>query len=295
MQRPAITPEEIAGNVYHGLFLVVLLTIPPAMGGALVGGLSDFLQVGALFTMDPLFPKLEKLNPIAGLKNLFSKKQAVELLKSTAKLAITAYIAFGVVKGELRLVIETARASPDLILMAAGAILYKLTTRIALIFILFAIFDVWWQHRSYMKDMMMTKDEVKREYKESEGDPHHKAKRKELHQEILEGAAMDEVADADVVVTNPDHYAVALRYQRDNDSAPRVIAKGMDARAQRIKKIARDAGVTEVNNIPLAHALFRVDLGEEIPEPLYDAVAEVLNFVFAEQLRRVGSSPSAQA
>jgi flagellar biosynthesis protein FlhB len=293
VQQNDLSTERIAANIYQGLWLVVLLTIPAAVGGALVGGLADFVQVGALFTLDPLMPKLEKLNPIEGAKNLFSKKQLVELLKSTVKLAVTGYIAYGVISGELRLVVTTARGTPDLILMAAGAILYKLTTRIAMVFMLFAIFDLWWQHRVYMKDMMMTKDEVKREYKESEGDPHHKARRREMHQEILEGAAMEDVADADVVVTNPDHYAVALKYDQVHDGAPRVVAKGVEGRAQQIKQIARDAGVLEVHDVPLAHALYEIELGAEVPEALFDAVAEVLNFVYSEQHRRVGMTPTA--
>jgi len=289
-QRP-ITEEMVVANVFHGLYLVVLLTLPAAMSGAVVGALSDFLQVGALFTFEPIMPKLEKLNPIEGFKNLFSKKQLVELLKSSAKMAVTAYIAYGVIMGELGLVVASARATPDTIILAAGAVIYKLTTRVALVFVLFAIFDLWWQHKSFMKDMMMTKDEVKREYKESEGDPHHKAKRKEMHQEILESAAMEGVADADVVVTNPEHYAVALQYQRETDHAPRIVAKGLDARAQRIKAVAAGAGVAEVRNVPLAHALYRVDVGQEIPEALYDAVAEVMSFVYAEQQRREAAAP----
>src|SRR5262249_47827037 len=143
-----------------------------------------------------------------------------------------------------------------------------------------AIFDIWWQRHSYMKDLMMSKDEVKREYKESEGDPHHKAKRKELHQEILEGGQMESVKKADVVVTNPDHLAVALQYDTSTDGAPRVIAKGMNLKAEAIKAIAKEADVTLIRNVPLAHALHRVDVGQEIPEELYDAVAEVLNFVY---------------
>jgi flagellar biosynthetic protein FlhB len=284
----AITEETIAANVYEGLYLVVLLTMPAAVGAAIVGGLADFVQVGALFTLEPLMPKLEKLNPIEGLKNLVSKKQAVELLKSTLKLVLASYIAFTVIKGELRLVVATARGTPDLILAASGSILYKLTTRIAMLFVVFAIFDLWWQHRSYQKDMMMTKDEVKREYKESEGDPHHKARRREMHQEILEGAMMDEVATADVVVTNPDHYAVALKYDTGQDNAPRVVAKGLDARAHQIKKLASEHGVLEVRNVPLAHALYRLDVGCEVPEALYDAVAEVLSFVYTEQRKLMG-------
>ena len=132
-----------------------------------------------------------------------------------------------------------------------------------------------------MKKMMMSKDEVKREYKESEGDPHHKAKRKELHHEILEGAQMQAVKSADVIVTNPDHVAIAIKYDREHDSAPRILAKGVDSRAEAIKAMARESNVSMLRNVPLAHALLRVEVGEEIPEELYDAVAEVLNFVHA--------------
>ncbi|HEX8537592.1 MAG TPA: EscU/YscU/HrcU family type III secretion system export apparatus switch protein, partial [Cystobacter sp.] len=136
------------------------------------------------------------------------------------------------------------------------------------------------QRKSYMKDQMMSKEDVKKEYKESEGDPHNKAKRKEMAHEILEGAQMEAVKEADVIVTNPDHVAVALRYDKEKDTAPRVIVKGLDFKAERIKAIARERDVPTLRNVPLAHALLRVDVGEEIPEQLYDAVAEVLNFVY---------------
>ncbi len=281
-----ISPDDITAACFHGIRAILTLSLPAIAAAAVVGGLSDFLQVGALFTFEPLMPKLDKLNPLEGLKNLFSKKQLVELLKSSLKLGLATYIAWGVLRDELRLVTSTARGDAGLILVAAGRILYRLSTRIALLFILFAIFDIWWQRRVYLKDMRMTKDEVKREYKESEGDPHHKAKRKEMHQEILEEAAMNEVGSADVIVTNPEHYAVAIRYDKEKDSAPRVLAKGIDAKAARIREIAQRAGVPLMRNVPLAHALYRIDVGQEIPEALYDAVAEVLNFVYAEQQRR---------
>ncbi|MGI5863685.1 MAG: type III secretion system export apparatus subunit SctU [Myxococcales bacterium] len=286
MSLKVITSEDIAQAAYDGLFAIIVLTASVALAGALAGALSDFLQVGALFTLDPVKPRLEKLNPIQGLKNLFSKKQLVELLKSTAKLLLACYVAYSVVKGELGLLVGSVRGTPEQIMTATGSLAYALVTRMALLLVLLAIFDLWWQRRSYLKDQMMTKDEVKREYKESEGDPHHKAKRKEMHQEIIESAMMEDVAGADVVITNPDHYAVALRYERDRDNAPRVVAKGVDAKAQRIKEIAAQAGVATLRNVPLAHALYRLDLGDEIPEALYDAVAEVLNFVYAQQQRR---------
>jgi flagellar biosynthetic protein FlhB len=282
----ALSAEDIAHATYAGLWATVALSLPVVVAGAMVGALADFVQVGALFTLEPLTPKLEKLNPFEGMKNLFSEKQLVELLKAAAKMLLAGYVAWGVLRDELRVVAETARAGPDLILLASGHVLYKLTTRIALLFVLFALFDLWWQRRVYMKDMRMTKEEVKREYKESEGDPHHKARRREMHQEILEGAMMEDVASADVVITNPTHLAVALRYDRARDGAPRVLAKGVGAWAARVKERARALGIPTVEDVPLARALFAVEVGEEIPESLYDGVAAVLSFVYAQQRRR---------
>lgn len=277
------TPEQMRLATSHAMQLaltdVVLITLPIAGGCALAGLMMDFLQVGSLFTLDPLIPKLEKLNPIQGFKNMFSKKQIVELIKSMLKILITGYVVYGVVIDALGMVVGSVHGDAASTILVLGELVYRVAVKVALLYFLFAIFDVWFQKKSFNKDMMMTKDEVKREYKESEGDPHHKAKRKELHQEILESAAMENVKGADVVVTNPDHVAVALKYDKDHDAAPRVVVRGYDSRAQTIKQLAREADVAILRNVPLAHALARVEVGEEIPEELYDAVAEVLNFV----------------
>jgi flagellar biosynthetic protein FlhB len=259
---------------------VIVLSVPIIMAGAIVGGLTEFLQVGALFTMDTLIPKLDKLNPLAGLKQIFSKKTVVELIKNLAKISIAAYVVYGVVRDAMGMVVQTARQDVPGIMAIMGELVYRVAARVGLVFLLFSIFDIWWQRKSYMKDMMMSKDEVKKEYKESEGDPHHKAHRKQMHQEIMEGAQMESVKSADVIVTNPDHVAVALKYDREKDAAPRVLAKGLDFKAERIKEIARQADVPLLRNVPLAHALLRVEIGQDIPEEMYDAVAEVLNFVY---------------
>ncbi|WP_434388433.1 type III secretion system export apparatus subunit SctU [Melittangium boletus] len=263
-----------------GLNAVILLSLPIVASVAIVGGLIDFLQVGALFTMDPLMPKLEKLNPIEGIKNLISKKQIVELIKNLAKISVAAYLAYGVVRDTMPLLMETVRRDTQTTVSVMGEMVYRLSVRVGLAFFLFAIFDVWWQRKAYMKDQMMSKEDVKKEYKESEGDPHQKAKRKEIAHELLEGAQMEAVKDADVIVTNPDHVAVALKYDKDKDVAPRVLVKGLDSKAERIKALARERDVPTLRNVPLAHALLRVEPGESIPEELYDAVAEVLNFVY---------------
>ncbi|MCY1034140.1 type III secretion system export apparatus subunit SctU [Corallococcus sp. BB11-1] len=278
--------------LYMGVRTLLLLTIPVVAGAAVFGGLFDFLQVGSLFTIDPLIPKMDKLNPIAGLKNMFTKKTFVELLKNLVKLSVAAYVVYGVVRDSMPLVIETVRQDTQGIMVILGEIIYRVSVRILMLFVIFGIFDVWWQRKSFMKDMMMTKDEVKKEYKQSEGDPHHKAKRKELHQEIMEGAQMEAVKDASVIVTNPDHVAVALIYDQNKDGAPRVLIKGMDAKAERIKALARESDVPLLRNVPLAHALLRVEVGEEVPEELYDAVAEVLNFVYGLKQQ---TAPAARA
>jgi flagellar biosynthesis protein FlhB len=263
-----------------GVWSMLLVTIPIIGAAAIVGALTEFVQVGSLFTLDPLMPKLEKLNPFEGMKNLVSKKQLVELMKNLLKIGITAYVVYGVVQGALPMVVQTIFIDIAGLLTVLGELVFRVAVRVGLLYMLFSIFDLWFQRRSYMKDMMMSKDEVKREYKESEGDPHHKHKRKELHMEILEGAQMEAVKGADVVVTNPTHLAVAIRYDKEKDQAPMVIAKGMNLRAEAIKELAKQSNVAILRNVPLAHALNRLEVGHEIPEELYDAVAEVLNFVY---------------
>lgn len=278
-------PVDLELAIYDLLLMAttttIILTVPIVAGAGIIGGLTEFLQVGPLLALESLKPKLDKLNPVSGLKNLVSKKQLIELLKNLFKLTVTGWVVFGAVKGSMGMIVACVHGTPEQMLDVLGELVFRVAARVGLVLAMFGIFDIWWQRHSYMKDMMMTKDEVKKEYKESEGDPHHKAKRKEMHMEIMESAQMEAVKGADVIVTNPDHVAIALKYDKDNDGAPRVIAKGLDARAQQIKAFAKVADVPMMRNVPLAHALHRLEVGEEIPEDLYDAVAEVLNFVYA--------------
>ncbi|HEY1089349.1 MAG TPA: EscU/YscU/HrcU family type III secretion system export apparatus switch protein, partial [Archangium sp.] len=259
---------------------MLLSCIPVAFTAAFAGGMMEFLQVGALFAIKALMPNFGKLNPIEGLKNLIGKKQVIELVKSMFKLSVTAWVVWGVVTEAMGLVVATIHGDAPLTMTVMGELVSRVVKKVVGVFIAFAIFDVWWQRTSWMKDQMMSKDDVKKEYKESEGDPHHKAKRKELAHELLEGAQMDAVKGADVIVTNPEHVAVALKYDKTKDGAPRVIAKGMELRAAGIRELARKYDVPMLRNVPLAHALLRLEVNQEVPEELYDAVAEVLNFVY---------------
>lgn len=279
-ERPEFAEQAVYSSLVLGLISLALLSIPISLGAAIFGGLAEFIQVGPVFAAEGVIPKLEKINPAQGFKNLFSKKQIVELVKSTAKVFLGAYLVYVILKEGAGLMSLSVRGDINTILQVTGELMFQISVQLGLLFLAFAIFDVWWQRKVYLKDLMMTKDEVKREYKETEGDPQYKARRKELHQEILDNIQMESVKDADVVVTNPDHVAVALRYDRQKDRAPRVMVKGVDFRAEAIKAIAKEHGVVMTRNVPLAHALLRVDAGDEIPESLYDAVAEVLNFVY---------------
>jgi len=286
-------PKDLEIATYQLLLMavttVVLLSLPVALSGAIVGGLLDFLQVGPLLAVESLMPKLDKLNPLAGLKNMFTKKSLVELIKSMIKIFITGYMVYGVVKGAMPMVVSTIRLGAPEAVAVLGELMYRVAVRVGLVFLLFAIFDVWYQHSAYMKDLMMSKEDVKKEYKESEGDPHNKAKRKELAMELLEGAQMDAVKGADVVVTNPTHVAVALRYERGGSGPPVVVCKGEGDKAAAIREVAREGGVALMRNVPLAHALLRLEVGQAVPEELFDAVAEVLNFVWGlEQGQQVG-------
>ncbi len=278
--------------MFLSLTSLLSLCLPIAFSTGLAGGMMDFLQVGSLFSVGALMPKLSKLNPLEGLKNLVGKQQLVEMGKSMAKLGVTGYVVYGVVRDAMGMVVATINGDTALTFTVMGELVSRVVQKVVLLFIGFAIFDVWWQRQQYMKKMMMSKEDIKKEYKESEGDPHHKAKRKELAMELLEGAQMEEVKNADVIVTNPDHLAVALKYDRAKDNAPRLIAKGLDGRAEAIRELARQGDVPLLRNVPLAHALYRVDAGQEVPEELYDAVAEVLNFVY--QLQHPEASPVAR-
>jgi flagellar biosynthetic protein FlhB len=280
LSHPTEVRQSIGPVLYRALLSLGLLVLPVALGGAVIGGMSDFLQTGGVFSFETMLPKFDKLNPIQGLKNIFSKKQLIELVKSSAKIFAGSYVVYGALRDGARLMVLSPRVGVEGIFAVMGELMFQIALRLGLLFLAFSIFDVWWQRRLFLKEMRMTKEEVKREFKETEGDPQYKSRRRELYQEILENIQVESVKDADVVVTNPEHVAVALKYNREKDQAPRVVAKGLDLRAQAIKAVAKDAGVLQMRNVPLAHALFRVEVGDEIPEALYDAVAEVLNFVY---------------
>ena len=261
----------------------LMLVTGPALAVALVSGLvGNIAQVGFLFTVKPLVPDLNKLNPINGVKSLFSMKKVVELLKTIAKFVIISWLSYVTLKKSVRDVTLILRSDLYIGVRIIGSIIWEFVWKIGLAFLVIAAADFFYQRKRYTKDNMMTKYDIKQEYKQSEGDPHHKSERRRMHQEILNSGGSNAVKGADVVVRNPDHIAIALKYDREKkNAAPELVAKGERLWADKLIEAAEKFGVPVVRNVPLAQALNKLDVGDEIPEELYQAVAEVLNFVYS--------------
>ncbi len=280
-------PDEIAETsrmlkVMGYTFETILLTSLPLMLVALVAGVTmAYLQVGVLFTLKPIQPKLDKINPINGFKRLFSIRSLVELVKSVLKATLLLYITGSYIVARQNELLMVFNLSITQIVGLMWDIVFNLMLRAVLVLLLLAVLDYAYKRWQNEKDMMMSKQEIKDEYKMTEGDPQLKGKIKQKQREISMGRMMQEVPQADVIITNPTHYAVAVKYDPDKADAPKVVAKGKNLIAKNIKKIAEENDVPIVENKPLARALYaEVELGEFIPADLYHAVAEVLAYVY---------------
>lgn len=276
----APSTETVLLILNEGLWFTLKVSLP-ALGAAFIFAVAgNYMQVGFLFTVHAVKPDIKKMNPISGIKQMFSKKKLFESGKQMVKFALVSWVVYGAIEEQAADVVRSARMDLMAAIQVGGDIIFNISVRVAALFIVVAAADFFWQRHVFKKDMMMSKYDVKQEYKQSEGDPQMKAERKALAEELIMHGSQQNVANADAVVTNPTHIAVAIKYDKDKGAAPMVVAKGMRKNADRIKEIAREAGVPILRNVPLAQALNKLDLDEEIPEELYEAVAEILNFVF---------------
>lgn len=246
-----------------------------------IGVIGTGIQTRFLFTREPLKFKLSKLSPLKGLKNMFSTRQLVELVKSLLKIIILAAVLYGILKDELVMIAQMMDVNP---ISAATYVLKEIISmilQIGMIFAAIAGFDFFYQRWKYEKDLKMSKDEVKEEYKQMEGDPKVKGKIRSLQQNMARSRMMQAVPDADVIIRNPTHFAVALRYDIDNDNAPVVVAKGQDYIALKIVEVGEINHVTVIENKPLARGIYAsTPLGGQIPAEYYGVVAEILVEVF---------------
>lgn len=249
---------------------------------ALVAVIVNYAQVGVLFTMKPLIPSLNKLNPVEGFKRLFSKHAFVDLIKSIMKIAIIGYVVVDYLRDNYKIIPELLDMNVERSFVFIGSTLINVGVRASVVLLVLAVFDLGFQKWEYEKNIRMSKQEVTDEYKMIEGNPLIKGKIKEKQRQLALRRMMAEVPKADVIITNPTHFAVAVRYDSAASDAPLVIAKGKDLIAQRIKDVARENKVPIVENKPLAQTLYKtVDIGGKIPAELYKAVAEVLAYVYS--------------
>jgi len=282
----AAQSEEPGGMLVQRLLNQSMITLAktcaPVMGAAfLIGMVMNISQVGFMFTLKPITPDIKKINPISGLKNLVNMKKLVELLKTIVKFTLISYLSYAALRDAMRDVILIIRSELTIGMKIIGSIIWDFCIDIGGVFVVVAAIDAFYQKKRYTKDNMMSKYDVKQEYKQSEGDPQQKAERKQLHREMINNAPKGAVKNADVVVRNPDHIAVALKYdQEEENAAPEIVAKGMNIWAEQILDEAKHYGVPIVRNVPLAQALNKMEVGDDVPEELYEAVAEVLNFVY---------------
>ncbi|MBR1860350.1 MAG: flagellar biosynthesis protein FlhB [Lachnospiraceae bacterium] len=263
------------------IYRILIIILPVLAVGFIIAFMSDLFQVRWEPTTKPLQPKLSKINPISGFKRIFSLNSVIELLKSILKLGLIGIVAYTFVRSNIGFILNIYEKDFLEAIGNIGKLVTDLGIRISALYIVIAGADLLYQRWKFAKDMKMTKQEVKDEYKQMEGDPQIKGKIKQKMLEASRRRMMQDLPKADVVITNPTHYAVAIRYEPSEIDAPVVLAKGEGYLAQRIKDVARENNIHIVENKPLARMLYHnVDIGQAIPPELYQAVAEVLAFVY---------------
>jgi len=241
----------------------------------------NYAQVGFLISGEALTPKLERLNPVKGISRLFSTKTIVTFVFGLSKIAIVGYVLYITMKGEHDKIMSLTAMPIKTAIAQITGLMFKMGIRAALLFLALGVFDYAYQRWEYERSLRMTKQEIKEEMKQSQGDPMVKARIRSVQREMARRRMMQEVPKADVVITNPTALAVALKYDMEADAAPKICGKGARLIAERIKAIAREHNVPIVENKPLAQALYKLELKQEIPIALYRAVAEILSRVYS--------------
>lgn len=267
---------------------IIIACLPVLIGSFFVAFVGNIIQVGWKVTTKPLKPKLDRLNPVGGLKRMFSQEKVVELIKSILKVLAIAIVAYNEVKDRWKFILNLYDFEFMQAVINIFNIVLDVGIKISIIFVIIGLADFGYQKWKHLHDLRMSKQEVKDEMKQSEGDPQVKGR---IRQKMREGARrrmMQELPKADVVITNPTHFAVAIKYDREKAEAPYVLAKGADYVAATIKEAAKEHKIEIVENKPLARMLYyNVEIGDQIPPELYQMVAEVLAYVYSIKNKEV--------
>ena len=280
-------PQILWGLMFKAIKVLGWVVLPVAFVGFTAAAISSFAQVGSIFSTEPLAPDFSRVDPIKGAQRFFSMKQVIEGLRMFVRFSIVVAIAYGIVKANVFESPKYSQIEPSQLLKGFGDTGKVIFLSLCSVLIIFAGVDFWLQRWEFSKQLRLTKQEAKQEQKEHEGDPLLKARVRSIQRDVARKRMMNAVKKADVIITNPTHIAVAIIYDRENMQAPKVIAKGADFIAQKIKKIASEAGVPMVENVPLARTLYKtVKINQFVPRNLYQAVAEVLAYVYRLKSRK---------
>jgi flagellar biosynthetic protein FlhB len=290
---PAVASEELplVETASHGLISILQFSLPIMVVLVVVAFMANILQTGFILSVDPLTPKASKLNPVEGLKRILSKRSLVELAKSIGKLVIVGWAAGSTLKKAFENLVPLIYQEAPQIMGVLGQEAINVLIKCCWVILILAFLDFFYQRWEHAENLKMTKQEVRDEHKQTEGDPHVKGRIRAIQRETARKRMMEEVPKADVVITNPTRLAVALRYDPGKAQAPVVVAKGARIIAARIRELAEQHGVPLVENRPLAQNLYNLEVGQEIPAETYQAVAEILAYVYGLKQK---SSPQAR-
>lgn len=276
-QEDIFSPEGIEIFLFEILLFAGKVFLPIALAVSVVCLISNYMQVGFVLSLEPISPKLERINPLQGFKRIFSRRSLLELIKAIVKIIIVSYVVYAVINKNKKLFPLMLDMSLLDSLRLILNIAFEMGIKASITLLIMSIFDYYYQWYEYETGLMMSKHDIKEEYKEVEGNPQTKSRIRQIQRQMARSRMMKDVEKADVVITNPTHYAVALAYDATLHSAPIVLAKGADKLAERIKEIAVKEDVPIVENKALAQTLYKtVEVGDIIPESLYNAVAEIL-------------------
>lgn len=287
-QLPLEFNVTIVGVLLKDVLKIFLITLAPFLGANFLTAIvMEVAQTGFLVSLGPLEPKLDKLNPLEGVKKYFSMKTYIELFKSSIKMAVVIWLIYGVIKESMFMVVISSQLGLWQIMTFTGNLVMSVISRVGMFYVLIAIFDYFYQRYEYMKGLKMSKKEIKDEYKRLEGDPMIKQRQKDAARQMSQGRQMGAVPQADVVVTNPIHLAIAIQYKPQGMKAPKVVAKGRRLVAQEIRRIATEHRVPIIENPPLAQSLYKVvEVDSELPPQFYKSIAEILAFVYNLKKKR---------
>lgn len=266
------------------MFVFALIVLPVLFVAALAGVIAELMQVGFMFTTKMLAPKLDRLDPIKGFQRIISKRALVELTKSILKATIFVVVSYLILQPALPMIVNLPQIQLEQALIKLANIIIRIGFFSVAFQLVIGLADFFYQRYEFEKKIRMSKQDIKDEYKETEGDPQIQSKIKQRQREMSQQRMLADVPDSDVIITNPTHIAVAIKYEQGNMEAPKVVAKGKDALAKRICDLAKEHKIEIIREKVLAQTLYKsTEVGQEIPPDLYQAVAEILAFVYRLQ------------